>query len=152
MFILRTPYEIDWKIVLWLITEITIDDEMIRRRSGKSTYTRQKVKKSTILLVEKMLGWSNTYVGQKNTLIDSCAYRSNEPNASLNLAGTVTTCHMSFSCDGVRMCLRVSLGSWTFDRVLLSRRVIVSVSNGGECWSDSCFCSCWNAHVGLCLQ
>lgn len=46
-----------------------------------------------------------TYVGQKNTLIDSCAYRNNEPNASLNLAGTVTTCHMSFSCDGVRMSL-----------------------------------------------
>lgn len=35
-----------------------------------------------------------TYVGQKNKLIESCAYRISEPNASLNLAGTVTTCHM----------------------------------------------------------
>lgn len=42
--------------------------------------------------------WRNTnetYVGQKNILIDSWAYRINEPNASPNLVGTVTTCHIS---------------------------------------------------------
>lgn len=40
---------------------------------------------------------NETYAGQKNMCMDSCAYRISDPNASPNFAGTVTTCHMGFS-------------------------------------------------------
>lgn len=82
----------------------------------------------------------NTYVGQKNMLSDSCAYRNKEPNASLNLVGTVTTCHMSFSCDDVRISLTVLiLCGWTFGKVLSSVIVMVSVSMV-VCWLSNGWC------------
>lgn len=40
---------------------------------------------------------TRTYIGQRNILSASWAYRNNVPNASPNLDGTVITCHMNFS-------------------------------------------------------
>lgn len=66
-----------------------------------------------------------TYVGQKKILIDSWAYRINEPNASPNLAGTVTTCHIGgFSATTAAAAVTIAKHS---DMLPLSNPIVTAI-------------------------